>query len=97
MVRGGGCVLVRRRLTLFMEGELPARRAAGVRAHLGACRWCRRVWLALGRTVDDLHAYRRSPVGAGSVVPAVRRRLARRLGPDGDAAGRGDLGGKRSP
>ncbi|MDQ3264013.1 MAG: zf-HC2 domain-containing protein [Myxococcota bacterium] len=67
------------RVESLLFGELPAREAAEVRAHLGHCADCAREWQSLQCTRSELSGSpRRQPERIGHLYPAIAQKLQAR-------------------
>jgi anti-sigma factor RsiW len=70
----------RRRMSDYLDGELPAAARARIEHHLGECAGCRRLLAELRRTVEGLRRLPAPSAGADAVriAAAVRARVSER-------------------
>jgi hypothetical protein len=84
------CDPISKLVPLYVEGDLPGRRAERVRSHLAECLSCRALLEGYRASQRSLHAAARGPEIAGSTLENFRRAVWRRIGalPPRSALGR---------
>ncbi|MEZ4455715.1 MAG: zf-HC2 domain-containing protein [Gemmatimonadales bacterium] len=76
-VAGLRCREVLADLSNYLDGELPAERAARIEAHVAGCDWCERFGGRFGAVVGEV---RRTLADPAPLPSAAADRLAERLG-----------------